>query len=360
MLGEKLIGVTDDFFELGGHSILAMKLLGRVQQEFGRTPALSLLLSHSTLERQAIAIQDGTDVQEWTPLVEIRRGQVGVPLFLLPGAGGNVMYFHTLAHNLTTPRAVYGLQAVGLDGKTSPLTTVEAVAALNVEEIRRVWPTGPYLLAGHSFGGQVALEMSQQLRRQGLTVGLVAVLDTPAPIFDPIPIGADWQDAHWLAKITREIEEFFGLSLDVALTDLLLLPVDQQLTFVVERMQAAGVWAPGADPAQLRGYLQVYKANSQAEHVRYETCARIPVALFKALEEDPDDDATPAGFVAVTRQTGWGWERFASGSVRVFDVPGAHLSMLTDPHVRTLARAMDEALTAADVALRSSDRGTPA
>ena len=358
VLRQQMIGVTDDFFDLGGHSILAVQLMSAIQMEFGRHLPLAQLLAHPTVERLAVALHGEHGPQDWRPLVEIRRGRSGPPLFLLPGAGGNVIYFHELAQHLAMAGPIYGLQAIGLDGRTPPLTTIEAIAALNIEEVRRVWPSGPYFLAGHSFGGRVALEMSQQLHRQGQVVGLLAVLDTAAPTFDPIPAGAGWQDAHWLAKIAREIEEFFGIRIGVTVDDLLPLSLEAQLLLVVERMQRAGAWAPGADRDQLRGYLRVYKANCQAAHLRYETCGRVPVALFKALERDPDIEATPAGLVELTAQRAWGWDRFAQARVGVFEVPGAHVSMLADPHVPALARALDEALAAAGAALRSSETGT--
>jgi len=349
VLGGKGVGVTDDFFDLGGHSILAVKLVSAIQIEFGRNLPLAQLLAHPTIERLAVALRSDDDTQHWRPLVEIKRGGSGPPLFLLPGAGGNVIYFHTLAQQLTTPRPIYGLQAVGLDGRTPPLTTVEAIAAANIEEMRRVWPSGPYYLSGHSFGGRVALEIAQQLLRQGQSVGLLAVLDTAAPTFDPIAAGADWQDADWLAKIAREIEEFFGIEIGVKVEELLPLPLDDQLMLVVERMQRAGAWAPGADRSQLRGYLQVYKANSQTPYIRYDAYARVPIALFKALESDPDLEATPASLTALTTQHAWGWDGFANGDVGVFEVHGSHLSMLREPHVSALARALDEALAAAAV-----------
>jgi amino acid adenylation domain-containing protein len=350
VLGQKMIGVMDDFFELGGHSLLALKLAGAIHVEFGRSLPLAQLLGNSTVERLAVVLKREHDPEDWRPLVAIRGGRAVPPLFLLPGAGGNVLYFHTLAQVLTTTRPIYGLQALGLDGRTPPLTTVEAIAAANIEEMRRVQPHGPYFLAGHSFGGRVALEMAQQLAALGESIGLLAVLDTAAPTFDPAAVGAGWLDAHWLAKIAREIEEFFGIRLEVTLDDLLPLPLEAQLVMVVSRMQEAGAWAPGANPDQLRGYLQVYKAHSQAAYVRYDnTCTRVPIALFKSTGSDPDDEATPAGLVALNAQHDWGWSQFARGVVRVYDVPGAHLSMLTPPHVPALAKALDHALATAEV-----------
>ena len=204
----------------------------------------------------------------------------------------------------------------------------------------------------------MALEKAQQLLQHGQSVGLLALLDTAAPTFDPIAAGAGWQDAHWLAKIAREIEEFFGIEIGVTAEELLPLPLDDQLMLVVERMQRAGAWAPGADRNQLRGYLQVYKANSQAAYLRYGAPARVPIALFKALERDPDLEATPATLTALTTQHAWGWDGFAHGEVGVFEVSGAHLSMLTEPHVPALARALDEALAAAAAVARPFAAGS--
>jgi thioesterase domain-containing protein len=116
-------------------------------------------------------------------------------------------------------------------------------------------------------------------------------------------------------------------------------------------MERAGAWAPGADPAQLRGYLQVYKAHTRAAFVAYDSAvARVPVALFKARERDPEVDAVPAGLETLQQQRDWGWQRFAKGPVRVVEVPGAHLSMLAPPHVQELARALDEALRSVEPA----------
>ena len=359
VLGVQEIGVTDDFFDLGGHSILAIKLVSAIQSEFGRALPLAQLLANPTVERLAAMLQADDGAANWRPLVALKRGGSEPPLFLLPGAGGNVIYFHALAQHLSESRSIYGLQALGLDGHTPPQIRVEAIAALNIEEMRRAAPSGPYFLAGHSFGGRVALEIAQQLRQQGQAVGLLAIFDTPAPTFEPLAAGDGWSDAHWLARIAREIGEFFGVRLDVSVEQLQPLPADEQVSHVADRMQRAGVWAAGADPSQLRGYLQVYKANTQTPFARYDAPAAVPIALFKALESDADEEEAPAGLIELTTQAGWGWERFALDGVRVYDVPGAHLSMLAEPQAPALARALDEALHAATTSWRSSAGTTP-
>ena len=47
------------------------------------------------------------------------------------------------------------------------LTLVEDMARHYIKEIRTVQSEGPYHLAGPSFGGTVAFEMSRQLRAAG-------------------------------------------------------------------------------------------------------------------------------------------------------------------------------------------------
>ncbi len=52
------IGVTDDFFDLGGHSLLAVRLAARIEERFGRAPALSDLLLGATIEDLAARLRE--------------------------------------------------------------------------------------------------------------------------------------------------------------------------------------------------------------------------------------------------------------------------------------------------------------
>jgi nonribosomal peptide synthetase DhbF len=72
---------------------------------------------------------------------------------------------------------IYGLQARGLDGTESPAETINEMVNDYIREIRHVQPTGPYHLAGYSFGGIVAHAIAATLQSQGDEVALLAVLD---------------------------------------------------------------------------------------------------------------------------------------------------------------------------------------
>jgi len=337
-LGVNEIGVRDNFFEAGGHSILAMKLVGRIQAEMESHISIAHLFEYPTIERLADALRDTRTSIEWQSLIRLHAGGKGRPIFLLPGAGGNVLYYYQLAKHLGQNRPVYGLQSVGLDGATPPLTTIEEIARHNIDRIRETQMHGPYLIAGHSFGGKVAFEMGQQLRDADQEVGLVALFDTPAPVFQRIADRQNWDDARWLVQIVREIEEFLRIDLNTPYDELHLLSDDERLKYVIERIERSGWWIPGGDSLQLRGHLQVYKTNYQIDYVIREAFHRVPIMLFKASDEAEPKDHPSLG--ALRREAAWGWDRFSSHPVEVIDVSGDHLTMMSNSSAEKIAERL--------------------
>ena len=70
---------------------------------------------------------------------------------------------------------MYGLQLPATIDEHQ--ANLRAVAANYMRQVRAIQPSGPYHFAGHSSGGLVAFEIACQLREQGETVGLLALLD---------------------------------------------------------------------------------------------------------------------------------------------------------------------------------------
>jgi thioesterase domain-containing protein len=110
--------------------------------------------------------------------VPIQPRGSGPPLFLVHGAGGNVLLYRSLAKHLAPDYPLYGLQSRGLDGKSAPLATVEEMAIEYLREIRSIQRNGPYHLGGYCMGGTVAYEMAQILHVKNEEVRLVAMMDT--------------------------------------------------------------------------------------------------------------------------------------------------------------------------------------
>lgn len=167
-----------NFFELGGQSLSAVSLFAKIEKEFGKKLPLATLFTSPTIEALALALQGENAKTSWSSLVPISPKGSNPPLFLVHGAGGNVLLYRGLAEHLVPDFPLYGLQSKGLDGKSQPLQTIEEMASCYLREVRSVQPRGPYYLGGYCLGGTVAYEMAQILRREGEQVPLVAMLDT--------------------------------------------------------------------------------------------------------------------------------------------------------------------------------------
>ena len=175
-LGIDRISGTANFFELGGQSLQAVSLFAKIEETFGKKLPLATLFSAPTI--QALAkVLEGEGGSSWSPLVAINPNGSRPPLFLVHGAGGNILLYRSLAEHLAPHYPLYGLQSKGLDG-TEPLHTIEEMADCYVRELKSVQPRGPYYLGGYCLGGTIAYEMAQILTREGEEVPLVAMLDT--------------------------------------------------------------------------------------------------------------------------------------------------------------------------------------
>jgi amino acid adenylation domain-containing protein len=173
VLGDDTIGVRDNFFDHGGHSLKAVQLLSQIEQIAGRTLPLATLFQAPTVEELARVLRRSNWEPPWRSLVAIQPGGGGIPIFAIPGVGGNVLMFAKLARLMGEGQSFYGLQARGLDSVEEPFTSIATMAGHYVREIRSVRPKGPYFLAGACTGGVAAYEVASRLRAEGEHVSLM-------------------------------------------------------------------------------------------------------------------------------------------------------------------------------------------
>jgi thioesterase domain-containing protein len=138
-------------------------------------------------------------------VVKIRAGRVVPAVFCVHSSSGSAAEFVELAGGLAEGQQFFGLQARGLVEAGRPLTTVEEMAESYLREARAAQPAGPYLFAGWSMGGYVAVEMARQAAAMGQEVPAVLLL---APPYEEArgrrAMRSEWAEARRLLKILEE------------------------------------------------------------------------------------------------------------------------------------------------------------
>src|SRR6185503_14859779 len=110
------------------------------------------------------------------------------PIFFVAAPNVNALGSTTLADHPGDDQPLYGLPSqkyhkTKTDEYGRPLrefsqAVVEELATEYVKAMREVQPHGPYMLGGMCRGAHIAFEMATQLKAQGETVSLLAILDT--------------------------------------------------------------------------------------------------------------------------------------------------------------------------------------
>ncbi|MCX2484245.1 non-ribosomal peptide synthetase [Pedobacter sp. MR2016-24] len=184
ILGQNDIRKSDDFFELGGHSLLAVRVMTAIEQTTGKRLPVATLFENATIEKLAKKIQTN-EQEKWNCLVPIKTTGTKDPIYLIHGAGLNVLLFQSMIKYLDDDQPVYGLQAIGLNRPVERLLyTIEEIATTYLTEVLANDPEGPYCFAGYSLGGKIAFEMARQLQVMKKEVKFLGVIDTYATNVD--------------------------------------------------------------------------------------------------------------------------------------------------------------------------------
>lgn len=113
--------------------------------------------------------------------MRLRAGAADPAVFFFAGGGASALTLLPIAGALGADVAVHGFHASGFESRALPDWSLAAVVRRHLKVIRRLSPSGPYVLAGHSFGGLLALETAAELARRGERVPLVVLFDTVLP-----------------------------------------------------------------------------------------------------------------------------------------------------------------------------------
>jgi amino acid adenylation domain-containing protein len=335
VLGLERVGIHDDFFDLGGNSIVAARLAARVRTELKREIPLAAILRAPTIARLAGAVAGDRGIVR-PPVIPLQPTGGRPPLFLAPPGGGHVVCYHALAGLVDGDHPVFGLQSRGIDDGEMPLATVEEVAAYFASAVRELYPDGPYLLGGWSFGGLVAWEMARQMRAAGDDVALVAMLDTGIPTPRARVLDDTLDHARVLQRIVADLAGWAAASL-VKVEKIRHLPHREQATEALRQVNSPRV-LPASRIDEILTLTRVRLANLGAL-VDYDP----PVYdghLVYVRTAASDRTLPPDGAVEF-------WSSRALGGATVHRVSGSHGTLLQQPFVQDVAAKLTTSLAAA-------------
>lgn len=337
VLGISPLGVNQDFFEAGGHSLKAVELMEEIRSKLGVDLPLHALFRRPTIEGLAAAVTttaDGAPAATGRLVVPLNNvGGDQLPLFLVHPQSGDVCCYVDLARELGDWRPVHGIEAVGYSTGEPPLTNIEAMAERYIAEIRDIAPRGPYLLAGWSFGGAVALEVAALLEAANEKMAFLGLIDARA-------FGEDDLE-EWYTRYTDLAR--FGVAHGVNGKDL---PTDDDaavLAILTRHLHDSGRTADYADSHAIRRMIDVFTANGRAADAYHPTAVvKAPLHLFKATERHPtltNPTVRPAS-----------WRHRTTSGVRVIEVPGNHHDLARPPHVKVFASRLRDAVDRSTIA----------
>ncbi|KAG2753836.1 atromentin synthetase [Suillus brevipes Sb2] len=340
-LAENEVSASDNFFELGGNSIDIIRLKRYGEAHFN-LPEISTMqiISHpfvSSLANYVNALlSKDSQANEYDPIVPLQLTGKKTPVFFVHPGVGEVLVFVNLAKYFQNERPIYALRARGFEPGHSLFTSMDEMITCYAAAVKRTQATGPYAIAGYSYGGVVAFEVAKRLEAMGGEVKFVAPINIPPHISDRMH-EIDWTDgmlnlSYFLGLLSKHDAEA-------------LMPVMRPLT---KKEQLEVVWK--MSPHQRLVELQL--TTEKLDH-----WVNIAVSLVLCGK-----DYVPSGSVSTVdvfcaiplrgTKSDWvnnrlkAWSNFTRSDSSYIDVPGEHYTLMNIENIPQFQKIFRDRLEA--------------
>ena len=332
MIFKKLLGINEfnhnaSFFELGGDSLTAIRLALELEKITAQKIPIEEFYKAPSVKAFSRYLENNTsDNSNWSCLVNLSPEGNKLPIYLLHTTPGDVLGYVNLVKHLDN-RPVFAIQAYGLNPKNTPHKTIPEMAEYYVDLITKQNPDGPYLLAGWCFGGVLAFEMAQQLKKMGkhtLFLGLIETYGLPEEklIFKMRQIGdlIKWGPAGWLEFASVRIKNMLHSASDHNL---------EKLDFIANR------FADSHSEKEIERLKEIYRTNMKAAFSYKMKYYNGKINLFQLKQ---------ATIIGMIPSKNYRWNGLAA-DISIDFVDGDHGNVLKEPHVRTVAAKLNSALS---------------
>lgn len=339
ILGVKEIKPEDDFFELGGDSLMAIQFISRIKEAYNVVLNVNELLETTSasevdqlLKSKFNKRADSPGIRLFSPqpLLQLKKGNKGVPLILFHPAGGTVYCYNELLRQMNITSDVYGIQ-FPLEMLKENVKKVPELAKHYMNLFMAQVPSKAYYLAGYSLGGNIAFEIATLLQSQDKAdVKGLYLIDSHAPA----AYKGELENSNELIScFPYVLSSFLNIQYETGQNtpdlDAMYLQLKAK-NLIPEQFEHKefellfNVWK--YNHLSLRDYDHALKYNSD-------------VVIFKAEEEESEAFLKKLQITRVEKEE---WLKYINGNLEIINVPGNHMTMLSNPHVQTLSRAFSK------------------
>ncbi|WP_218154651.1 non-ribosomal peptide synthetase [Paenibacillus sp. UNC496MF] len=361
VLSLEQIGIDDEFFEIGGHSLLIARAVSEINEAFQISLPFTKVFQNPTIRMIAAIIDELTPSRQLTSpdkqVVLLKEGISSAKhLFFIHAGNGDTGAYVPFSKNLSDNYHYWAISsAVTKDSEPSVITT-EELARSYIQMIRKIQPEGVYLIAGWSVGGTIAFEMARQMEQMNLSVGLLAMIDSPLVLekeFQNVNPFESEKEIRLLRTLFSTVSEepeiedvleaacgsgklwltFIQLAEERGLSGSLLKELNMRDNDLLAQIVHD---YPQADLGQI---IQIYNESRSLTHARdsYIPDERVHAAVhfFQALNSETKVDVSL-------------WQPYCSKPMRIIEATGNHYSIFREPDMQNLVRTFNELLEGLD------------
>ncbi len=326
------INQDDDFFSMGGTSLTALRLSDEISRVF-RIPFTPEEVFHlPTILQQAAYINTDQRLAVHQCLVPISTGGGRPAIFCVSPTIIDIYTYKHLAQYLDSDQPFYALYAshgLALDGS---IISIREEIDQFIREIWKVYPNGPYILAGYSGGGKVAVEMAYHVRQAGGSVASIILMDAFAPGY---PRLLTWihPRLYSILRVLRRIGSYIW--------KFRILDRRGKLDLLLSKNHPLG---PRFDNWVRNRYREMNKPvkasmkSSQSDDMRNDYCHldqyQGKVTLLRAQK----------GLLGVQPDSSLGWSKYIKNNLEIIGIPGDHEAILFGPRAEKVARIIQHSI----------------
>jgi thioesterase domain-containing protein/acyl carrier protein len=306
---------TDDFIDdLGGTSLGIVRVLVELERYSARRIRISDALADKSVAGLASLVRD--DAAPLPADFSFNTNGDAPPLFLIHAYLGGMLAFRRLAELLPPNQPVYGLHVTcdieHLDDNVT--VTISSLAEQALNRIREVQPAGQVTMVGHSAGGLIVFEAARRIIDSGGPEPRVLLLDAPRPYST---IGYYWGESllYWRDIVRNPARILQGAATKLFRAVRPNKSIAQIASHADDLMTLTERQSKSVDSAIMCYKPHVYSGS---------------IAVMR----------TRQGQMMALGRRHLGWASVTRGTIRLIDIPGAHLTILDELHIHTVTEKL--------------------